>query len=134
MVDSIFNCAQSQHKSFADSFYGTSSTHPVLINGVVQHERVSAAIQIAILEIVDETGSATIGDLVRAIPHHIDVPGAVLALAGAGLLTLDLAGAILDANAIVRRTAFPSPDDSGPTPDGAPTGSLRGIGACRQQY
>ncbi|WP_116654983.1 hypothetical protein [Pelagibacterium sediminicola] len=124
MVDSIFNCAQSQHKSFAESFsLGTSSTHPAIINGVVQHERVSAAIQIAILEIVDETGSATIGDLVRAIPYHIDVPGAVLALAGAGLLTLDLNGGILDTHSIVRRNAFPAPRGSDST-NGAPSGPL----------
>lgn len=121
MVESILSCAQSQHKSLAESFYGTSPTHPAIINGVVQHERVSAAIQIAILEIVDETGSATIGDLVRPIPDHVDVPGAVLALAGAGLLTLDLAGGILDANTIVRRNAFPEPDRSD-SKNGAPSG------------
>ena len=140
MVDSISSRAQSRRKSLADSFsLGTSPSQPALVNGLVQHELVSAGVQIAILEIVDETGSTTIGDLVRAIPGHIDVPGAVLALAGAGLLTLELNGGILDAHAIVRRNILPDPDDTDPRgaahdvsgPQPVPAG---GKGAGRQIF
>lgn len=119
MVKTITNRACAQNKSLAETFSpGTSPTYPALIDGVVQHELVSPGVQIAILEIVDETGSATIGDLAQAIPNHIDVPGAVLALASAGLLTLDFVGGILDANTVVRRATFPGPEGTDPT-DGA---------------
>lgn len=95
---------------------------PQILDGVVQHEHVSPAVQIRILEIVDDTGSASIGDIADGMPEHSNVPGAVLALVAAGVLTLGLKDGLLDANAIVRRAT-----DTGPENDPVPSGAALSI-------
>jgi hypothetical protein len=93
-----------------------------LVGGLVQHELVSPSIQVRILSIVDETGSATIGEIADALPDHPDPVGAVAVMIRLGILVAELRG-VLDASTILRR-ADPDPDPAGAacTPPAAPAG------------
>ena len=85
---------------------------PSLFGGVVQHVLISATTQINILRIVEETGSATVGDVVATLTGHPDPVAAILVMAELGLLVLDIRG-VVDAHTVVRR-ATPEPDPQGP--------------------
>lgn len=87
-------------------------------NGLVQHALFSASTQVKILAIVDETGSATIGDIIAELNGHPDPVGATMVMARLGLLAMELRGP-LDAHTIVRR-ADPAPETQIPvkTPSG----------------
>lgn len=75
---------------------------PSLIDGLVHHALMTASTQVKILSIVDETGRASVGDIVAELDNHPDPVGAVMVMARLNILILDLVGP-LDANTIVRR-------------------------------
>jgi len=96
-------------------------TGPVPVpNGVVQHVLVTAGAQVHVLSIVDETGSAEIGDIAAEMVGHPDPCGTIIALVEAGILNLELKDDILDARAIVRRAGPPDPFDPRPPAPVAP--------------
>ncbi|MBE7733261.1 class I SAM-dependent methyltransferase [Devosia faecipullorum] len=109
MANSSSTGAGALGKSYPHPF---QTEAPSLIDGMVQHALVSPSIQVQILSIVDETGSATIGDITDELPDHPDPVGAVMVMVGLKILVLDPCG-VLDAHTLVRR-ADPEPD-----PDGA---------------
>lgn len=82
---------------------------PSLVDGLVQHLLVSASTQVQILSIIDETGTATIGDIVSGLPGHPDPVGAVVVMLNLQILVAELQGGVLDANTVVRRAP---PEDS----------------------
>lgn len=84
---------------------------PRLFNGLVQHDLVTASTQVRILEIVDETGSATVGDIVDNLPGHPDPVAAIMVMVKLRILVLDI-NRVVDANTIVRR-GDPEPDPDG---------------------
>lgn len=85
---------------------------PTVALGVVQHALITATLQARILEIVDETMGAPLGDIMAALGDHPNAAGAVTVLVNAGILVFDLVGA-LDVNTVVRR-AEGDPDPSAP--------------------
>ena len=62
---------------------------PRLVGGLVQHPLVSAPTQITILQVVDETGSATIGDIIAELPDHPDPVSAVLVMVELKILVIE---------------------------------------------
>lgn len=108
---------------------GKSSSHsfpneiaPVICNGLVQHPALSPAIQVQILSVVDATASASIGDIVAELPNNEAAVYAILALAAAGVLSIDLRG-VLDANSVVSRSI---PSGDGGNEDCLPPGAGAG--------
>ena len=75
---------------------------PLGIAGVVLHPLITASVQVQILSVVDDTGSASLGDIIAESPNHDDPVGAVIALVEDGALTLEV-DRHLDAHAVVRR-------------------------------
>ena len=75
---------------------------PPVIGGLVQHYLVSASVQVRILSIVDETGSATVGDIVAELPDHPDPAGAIVVMIRLGILVAEVRG-VFDAHTVVRR-------------------------------
>jgi hypothetical protein len=100
--------------STAPAVAGKSHSHsspadaPFLSDGVVQHTLMSASVQVQILSVVDETGCASIGDIIAELENHPDPVGAIMVMVRLNILILDLQGP-LDANTVVRR-AGPEPD------------------------
>lgn len=82
---------------------------PVLVAGLVQHELVAGPTQLTILCVVDETGSASLGDIAAALGDHPDPTGAVLVMVDLEILVIDYAE-VIDQHSVVRR----APDTSGP--------------------
>ncbi|MEQ8447665.1 MAG: hypothetical protein RIB57_17430 [Pelagibacterium sp.] len=123
------------------SFY---SEPPYLVGGMVRHDLVSASVQVTILALIDATGSAEIGDICAALAPHPDPVGAVLVLAEAGIVDLEIRH-VLDAATIVRR-ALPHPDPAegqnrlAPEPDrpcggrGMTSALPEGVERIRPQY
>ena len=98
-----------------------SSEVPPVIDGVVRHAHITAWAQIRILAVVDETGSASIRDVVEELSDLEDPLGAVLALVSTGILELVIRG-VLDEHSLVRRVIRDAdPEGSGtplpPAPD-----------------
>jgi len=79
-----------------------SSEPPRIVGGIVQHALLSPTTQVAILAVVDKTGSASVGDIAANLPGHPDPVGAEMALVSAGILAADI-HSVLDANTILRR-------------------------------
>jgi hypothetical protein len=73
-----------------------------LIEGLVADPNLDLDSQIAILAAVDETGSASIGDLMAMLPGHPSPGQAVLALIREGALIVATAG-LIDAHSRVKR-------------------------------
>jgi hypothetical protein len=99
---------------------------PAIVDGLVQHPLVSPSTQVRVLSIIDETGSATLSDIVAVLPDHPDPVGALMVMVNLAILVVDIRG-VLDAHTIVRR-ADPQPDPQGdsasrPTPP-RPHGSV----------
>jgi hypothetical protein len=90
--------------------YPTSTQYepPALIGGLVQHLLVTASVQVQILSIVDETGSASVADIVAELSGHPDPVGAIQVMVELNILIVEING-VLDGNTIVRR-ADPEPD------------------------
>jgi hypothetical protein len=92
-----------------------------LVNGLVDHYLVSPSAQVRILRIVDETGSATVGEIVDALPEHPDPVAAIAVMLRLGILVAELRG-VLDANTVVRRAdPEPDPTEAAGLPPGPPT-------------
>ncbi|MET0436249.1 MAG: hypothetical protein ABW043_02015 [Devosia sp.] len=91
---------------------------PVLSAGLVQHALLSGSTQLTILRIVDETGSACLGDIADGLVDHPDAAGAVLVMVDLGILLIDYVG-VIDEHALVRR----APSDFNPTPLGSELGA-----------
>lgn len=108
MASSTSNRASARIKSSFN--FPSSIAASNLIDGVVQDPRISPDMQIAILSIIDETGSTTIGDLTDRLAPRAEVGGAVLALVAAGIVSLALTNGVLDAATIVSRAPVPSSD------------------------
>lgn len=83
---------------------------PVLSAGLVQHALLSGSTQLTILRIVDETGSASLGDIADGLGGHPDAAGAVLVMVDLGILVIDYVG-VIDEHALLRR----APSDFDPT-------------------
>lgn len=89
---------------------------PSLVDGLVQHLLVAPSVQVQILSIVDETGSATIGDIIAGLPDHPEPVEAVVVMLNLQILVAELRGSVLDAHTIVRRAP---PEDSPSTTEKA---------------
>lgn len=83
---------------------------PALVAGLVQHELLSGSTQLTILRIVDESGSASLGDIALGLGDHPDATGAVLVMVDLGILVIDYAK-VIDQHSMVRR----APDRLDPT-------------------
>lgn len=123
MAEAICSGGMSAIKSFSSSTNLSSISAPAL-PGLVVHPALSPELQIGILSIVDETGSATLGDLVEnlAQPHAAT---AALALVAAGALDIEPV-ALIDANTrLTRRSTVvedcemqaDAPQPANPLPD-----------------
>lgn len=71
--------------------------------GLVQHELLTPSVQVQILSIIDDTGSAAIGDIAGELPQHIDPVGAIFAMIAANVLVV-LTSGLIDANSLVARS------------------------------
>lgn len=74
--------------------------------GLVQHPLVSADVQVKILAVIDETGCAKLEDILAVLGQHPQPAGAVMALAQAGVITIE-PGRILDTHTRVGRVRQP---------------------------
>lgn len=83
---------------------------PALVAGLVQHELLSGSTQLTILRIVDESGSASLGDIALGLGDHPDATGAVLVMVDLAILVIDYAQ-VIDEHSVVRR----APDRPDPT-------------------
>lgn len=98
-------------------------TSPIAIaSGLVQHDLVSPTDQVVILATIDETGSASVGDIMVALDGHADPAGAIQVLISAGIVNADIRSGVLDHHTLLTRAAPADPDDD-PTPS-APGGLL----------
>lgn len=104
---------------------------PRLIGGLVIHPLVTASIQIKILEIVDDTDGATIGDIIAELPDHPDPVSAILVMVELRILVIDFTP-VIDTHTVVRRSdPEPDPENQGGTPsspkDGLDTASASSV-------
>ncbi|MCF1742049.1 hypothetical protein [Paradevosia shaoguanensis] len=105
--------ANAPGKSYPHSF---PIEPPRLIGGLIQHPLVSASTQVKILEVVDDTGSASVADIIAELPDHPDPVSAILVMVELRILVLEVDG-VVDANTVVRRAdPEPDPEDQGGRP------------------
>ncbi|HEY8577383.1 MAG TPA: hypothetical protein VIL88_13730 [Devosia sp.] len=90
--------------------------------GLVRHPLVSATDQVQILRAIDETGSASVGDVMAVLEPHEDSVGAIVTLIEAGLIRAELTHGVFDEHARLMRT-IPLPPDEDPDPT-APDGAM----------
>lgn len=102
MAEAICSGGMSAIKSFSSST-GHSSIPAPAVPGLVEHPALSPELQIGILSIIDETGSATLGDVVVNLPQPHSATAA-LALVAAGALDIEPV-AVIDANTRLKRPA-----------------------------
>lgn len=88
MVDPLFNACSTAGKRAYALFHTLHPDHPGLkAEGVAQHWAVDYDVQVILMGLVLETGSATIADLVAALPGHPAPVAAIMALVDAGHLS-----------------------------------------------
>lgn len=105
----------------------SATTSPIAIAlGLVQHDLVSPTDQVVILATIDETGSASVGDVMVALDGHVDPAGAIQVLMAADIVKAEIRSGVLDQHTMLTRTAPTDPDDD-PTP-AAPGGILPTLG------
>ena len=80
-------------------------------HGLVTDTRVSPDFQIGVLSRIDETGSATIGDLAGLVPGYTRPVAAIVAMAEAGVVAIEPV-AVIDANTVVTRRQPPDAVDA----------------------
>jgi hypothetical protein len=107
MADTSSSAAQAANKPHSHFSTAQSPELPRLFKGFVRHFLMSPTIQVRILSIIDEAGSATVGDVIEALPGHPDPVGALQVMIDLGILIAEVRGGVLDANTLLRR----SPDD-----------------------
>lgn len=101
----------------------SATTSPIAItSGLVQHDLVSPTDQVVILSMIEESGSASVGDVMVALDGHDDPAGAIQVLITAGVVSADIRSGVLDQHTLLTRVAPTDPDDD-PTPS-APGGVL----------
>jgi hypothetical protein len=106
MANAFSTDANASGKSYS-SFMPYSP--PSLVAGLVQHELVAGPTQLTVLRIVDETGSASLGDIAEGLGDHPDPTGAVLVMVDLEILVIDYTD-VIDQHSVVRR----APDTPGP--------------------
>lgn len=106
MANAFSTDANASGKSYS-SFMPYSP--PALRAGLVQHELVAGPTQLTILRIVDETGSASLGDIAEGLGDHPDPTGAVLVMVDLEILVIDYTD-VIDQHSVVRR----APETPGP--------------------
>lgn len=88
MVDPLFDAGSRGGKHASALFHTLHPDHPGLkAEGVAQHWAVDYDVQVILMGLVIETGSATIADLVAALPGHPAPVAAIMALVDAGHLS-----------------------------------------------
>ena len=102
-------------------FLSAMTSSIAMASGLVQHDLVSPTDQVVILATIDETGSASVGDVMAALNGHVDPAGAIHVLIAAGIVDADIRSGVLDQHTMLARVAPIDPDD--PTPS-APGGVL----------
>lgn len=106
----------------------SATTSPIAIAlGLVQHDLVSSTDQVVILATIDETGSASVGDVMAALDGHVDPAGAIHVLIAADMVKADIRSGVLDQHTLLTRKVPTDPDDD-PTP-AAPGGILPAPGS-----
>ncbi|HEV7436769.1 MAG TPA: DUF4357 domain-containing protein [Pseudorhizobium sp.] len=73
--------------------------------GLVPHPLLTPDDQVRILSLIDETGSATLGDLMAALVSHERPATAVLELVAAGALSIE--PGLIDSHSAIRRSVHP---------------------------
>jgi len=114
MADISSSAASAANKPHSHFSTAQSPELPRLFKGFVRHFLMSPTIQVRILSIIDEAGSATVGDVMEGLPGHPDPVGALEVMIDLGILVAEVRGGVLDASTLIRR----SPDDPS-RPDGA---------------
>lgn len=100
-----------------------ATTSPIAIaSGLAQHDLVSPTDQVVILATIDETGSASVGDVMVALHGHVDPAGAIQVLIAADMVKAEIRSGVLDQHTLLTRTVLTDPDHD-PTP-AAPGGIL----------
>lgn len=100
MAMAICSGGVSAIKSFSSPIAATNA--PALaVAGLIEHPALTPETQIGILSVVDETGSATLGDIAESVAHPLSSTAA-LALVAAGVLDIESV-AVIDANTRVTR-------------------------------
>lgn len=108
-------------------FSSPAVTSPIAIaSGLVQHDLVSPTDQVVILGVIEDFGSASVGDVMVALEGHADPAGAIQVLISAGMVNADIRSGVLDQHTLLSRAAPTDPDDD-PTPS-APGGLLPTVG------
>ena len=104
------------------SHFLSAMTSPIaMASGLVQHDLVSPTDQVVILATIDETGSASVGDVMAALNGHVDPAGAIQVLISAGIIYADIRSGVLDQHTMLARVAPIDPDDPTPSaPGGVP--------------
>ncbi|QYO76562.1 hypothetical protein [Devosia salina] len=104
-------------------FSSPAVTSPIAIaSGLVQHDLVSPTDQVVILGVIEDFGSASVGDVMVGLDGHADPAGAIQVLIAAGLITADLRAGLLDQHTMLTRATPIDPDDD-PSPS-APGGIM----------
>lgn len=127
MADAILGQSRIDGKPMPIAFNTTSTagaltappnlTAVTMAGGLVCHDYVDIDVQVTILAVVDDTGSATLEEIVAALAGHPKPAGAAFAMVAAGILCIE--DGIVDANSRLSRTPLLDGGDDD-TPDGAP--------------
>ena len=87
MADSLFDACSAAGKCLCTSFNTLDPKSPgIVADGVAQHWSVNYDVQVRLMGTVLETGSATVGDLIAALPGHPAPVAAIMALVENGHL------------------------------------------------
>lgn len=101
MADNLFAGSASAIKPY--SVEKTEQLHHH--SGLIAHAEVPPRVQIAVFRALDDTGSATIGDLIDLLENEPDSVSSLLAMEQAGAIEITAPG-FLDAHSIVRRAPY----------------------------
>lgn len=96
-----------------------------MVSGLVRHALVRPTDQIVILTCIDETGSASVRDVMAVLDGHNDPAGAIEALIAAEVIKADIRNGVMDQHTVLTRSAHGT--GSGPSAPGnglSPTAPL----------
>ncbi|MBJ7578429.1 hypothetical protein JHC09_11105 [Devosia sp. MC532] len=109
MHNSSLNGRTAARKAYSSASTAQTNTLPHFENGFVIHQTLSPSDQVRILAVVDETGSAPLGDILAVLEGHPEPVEAVTALVHAGTLEFGQ-HQLVDVNTLVfRRCENPNP-------------------------
>lgn len=110
MAETSHSAGARARKATRETFNSNNPDNaPLIQRGLVADARVTPDFQLAVLAAIDATGSATLGDLSAIVPDYPEPVAAVVAMAGAGLITIE-AVKVIDANTRVMRRAVGDDD------------------------